>query len=72
MTMACDRHGICDEISVFGFGLTTDGIWGHYYEKKRRKARWHSPHFQESFMDQLEKDGIITIYRGIEKSSKDL
>lgn len=56
---------LCDQVDVFGFGLNKDGKWGHYYEGKLRSAM-HKISFQDRFMDMLEKDGIITIYRGAE------
>uniref|UniRef100_A0A667XYV4 CMP-N-acetylneuraminate-beta-galactosamide-alpha-2,3-sialyltransferase 1 n=1 Tax=Myripristis murdjan TaxID=586833 RepID=A0A667XYV4_9TELE len=43
MTVVLSLH-MCDEVSVFGFGVDRDGNWSHYFEELRNKNLKTGPH----------------------------
>ncbi|XP_029357926.1 ST3 beta-galactoside alpha-2,3-sialyltransferase 8 [Echeneis naucrates] len=58
---------ICDEVSVFGYGANEQGHWHHYWENNRdagafRKTGVHSGDFEAQVIQQLNKEGKITLY----------
>lgn len=66
MTVILALH-ICDEVSVFGFGADGDGNWSHYWEVLRNKNLRTGPHPGSVEFDmilELDKQGILTFYRG--------
>uniref|UniRef100_A0A8C8DF45 CMP-N-acetylneuraminate-beta-galactosamide-alpha-2,3-sialyltransferase 2 n=1 Tax=Oryzias sinensis TaxID=183150 RepID=A0A8C8DF45_9TELE len=59
---------VCDQVSVFGYGADRDGNWHHYWEKNRhagafRKTGVHNADFETEIIQQLAKEGKITLHR---------
>ncbi|XP_073677898.1 CMP-N-acetylneuraminate-beta-galactosamide-alpha-2,3-sialyltransferase 1-like [Garra rufa] len=57
---------ICDEVNVFGFGATSDGIWHHYFEKTLTSYEIgiHGGKFENETINQLQQENKILIHRG--------
>lgn len=54
----------CDKVSVFGFGLSTNGQWDHYYDLSN-DIDFHNVDHEAAIRESLEKEGKITLYRGV-------
>lgn len=57
----------CVQVSVFGYGADEQGRWHHYWEENRyagafRKTGVHSADFEISVIQQLAKEGKITLH----------
>lgn len=57
----------CDQVSVFGYGADKLGNWHHYWEENRyagafRKTGVHSADFETQVIQQLAKEGKITLH----------
>ncbi len=61
----------CGEVSIFGFGPDSTGVFGYYYvmqDKKETTFAAHSPILQDAYLSELEKRGAIKIYQGNRKN----
>ncbi|XP_029918841.1 CMP-N-acetylneuraminate-beta-galactosamide-alpha-2,3-sialyltransferase 1-like [Myripristis murdjan] len=66
MTVVLSLH-MCDEVSVFGFGVDSDGNWSHYFEGLQNKhMRTGSHHGQREYqvIQQLSDLHKIHMYKG--------
>lgn len=57
----------CDQVSVFGYGADKQGNWHHYWEENRyagafRKTGVHSADFETEVIQQLAKEGKISLH----------
>ncbi|KAI4827272.1 hypothetical protein KUCAC02_030681 [Chaenocephalus aceratus] len=57
----------CDQVSVFGYGADKQGNWHHYWEENRnagafRKTGVHSADFETEIIQQLAKEGKISLH----------
>ncbi|KAK9529558.1 hypothetical protein VZT92_013641 [Zoarces viviparus] len=57
----------CDQVSVFGYGADQQGNWHHYWEDNRnagafRKTGVHSADFEKQIIQQLAKEGKISLH----------
>ncbi|XP_061840714.1 ST3 beta-galactoside alpha-2,3-sialyltransferase 8 [Nerophis lumbriciformis] len=57
----------CDQVSVFGYGADKQGNWHHYWEENRyagafRKTGVHSADFETQVIEQLAKEGKISLH----------
>lgn len=57
----------CDKVSVFGYGADQQGNWHHYWEENRyagafRKTGVHSADFETQIIQQLAKEGKISLH----------
>ncbi|XP_068449684.1 ST3 beta-galactoside alpha-2,3-sialyltransferase 8 isoform X2 [Clinocottus analis] len=57
----------CDQVSVFGYGADKQGNWHHYWEENRyagafRKTGVHSADFETQIIQQLAKEGKISLH----------
>ncbi|KAM7401690.1 hypothetical protein PAMP_016986 [Pampus punctatissimus] len=57
----------CDQVSVFGYGADKLGNWHHYWEENRyagafRKTGVHSADFESEVIQQLAKQGKISLH----------
>ncbi|XP_068578413.1 ST3 beta-galactoside alpha-2,3-sialyltransferase 8 isoform X2 [Cebidichthys violaceus] len=57
----------CDQVSVFGYGADQQGNWHHYWEENRyagafRKTGVHSADFETQIIQQLAKEGKISLH----------
>ncbi|XP_054641771.1 ST3 beta-galactoside alpha-2,3-sialyltransferase 8 [Dunckerocampus dactyliophorus] len=57
----------CDQVSVFGYGADKQGNWHHYWEENRyagafRKTGVHSADFETQVIQQLAKEGKISLH----------
>ncbi|XP_059411772.1 CMP-N-acetylneuraminate-beta-galactosamide-alpha-2,3-sialyltransferase 2-like isoform X2 [Carassius carassius] len=57
---------ICDEVSVFGFGATSDGIWHHYFDKTLTSYEIgvHAGKFENETINRLQQENKILIHMG--------
>uniref|UniRef100_A0A8C2G0I4 CMP-N-acetylneuraminate-beta-galactosamide-alpha-2,3-sialyltransferase 1 n=1 Tax=Cyprinus carpio TaxID=7962 RepID=A0A8C2G0I4_CYPCA len=57
---------ICDEVSVFGFGATSDGIWHHYFEKTLTsfESGIHAGKFENETINRLQQENKILMHKG--------
>ncbi|XP_052440824.1 CMP-N-acetylneuraminate-beta-galactosamide-alpha-2,3-sialyltransferase 1 [Carassius gibelio] len=57
---------ICDEVSVFGFGATSDGIWHHYFEETLTsyESGVHAGIFENETIYRLQQENKILMYKG--------
>lgn len=59
---------MCDQIDVFGFTTGSPSQqWDHYFEQRSQSASnaaAHGPQYQQAFLENMEKLGVIHIYRG--------
>uniref|UniRef100_A0A8C1V8A7 CMP-N-acetylneuraminate-beta-galactosamide-alpha-2,3-sialyltransferase 1 n=1 Tax=Cyprinus carpio TaxID=7962 RepID=A0A8C1V8A7_CYPCA len=57
---------ICDEVNIFGFGATSDGIWHHYFEKilTSYDIGIHAGRFENETINRLQQENKILIYKG--------
>ncbi len=58
---------LCKNVSIFGFGPDSTGVFGYYYvmqDKKETAFTAHSPVLQDEYLTELEKRGAIKIYQG--------
>ncbi|XP_051967156.1 CMP-N-acetylneuraminate-beta-galactosamide-alpha-2,3-sialyltransferase 2-like [Xyrauchen texanus] len=58
---------LCDEVSVFGYGVDKQGNWHHYWEKNRyagafRKTGVHNADFEAEIIQRLSKEGKIKLF----------
>ena len=57
----------CRSVSIFGFGLTHDRKWGYYYKDDYSLVNPHNANRKDELIDMLEKNNIVTVYRGNKK-----
>ncbi|XP_072916095.1 CMP-N-acetylneuraminate-beta-galactosamide-alpha-2,3-sialyltransferase 1-like isoform X4 [Hemitrygon akajei] len=60
---------LCDQLSVFGYGMDARGNWHHYWEKNRGAAAFHftgvhDANFESGVIWQLARVGKLQLYRG--------
>ncbi|XP_016393166.1 CMP-N-acetylneuraminate-beta-galactosamide-alpha-2,3-sialyltransferase 1-like [Sinocyclocheilus rhinocerous] len=57
---------ICDEVNIFGFGATSDGIWHHYFEKilTSYEIGIHAGRFENETINRLQQENKILIHKG--------
>jgi beta-galactoside alpha-2,3-sialyltransferase (sialyltransferase 4A) len=59
---------LCDQVDVFGFGADAkQGRWHHYYnagEPLTGAPAAHRAMYQEQFINELERRGVVRIHRG--------
>uniref|UniRef100_A0A671M564 CMP-N-acetylneuraminate-beta-galactosamide-alpha-2,3-sialyltransferase 1 n=1 Tax=Sinocyclocheilus anshuiensis TaxID=1608454 RepID=A0A671M564_9TELE len=57
---------ICDEVNVFGFGATSDGIWHHYFEKilTSYENSIHAGNFENETINWLQHENKILMHKG--------
>ncbi|XP_059411776.1 CMP-N-acetylneuraminate-beta-galactosamide-alpha-2,3-sialyltransferase 1-like isoform X2 [Carassius carassius] len=57
---------ICDEVSVFGFGATSDGIWHHYFEQTLTSFEIgvHAGKFENETIYRLQQENKILMHKG--------
>jgi len=57
---------MCQKVDLFGFSAPNNrGIWEHYFEKRDIPVPMHHhPDFQQRFLENMARRGIITLYSG--------
>uniref|UniRef100_A0A673FHB7 CMP-N-acetylneuraminate-beta-galactosamide-alpha-2,3-sialyltransferase 2 n=1 Tax=Sinocyclocheilus rhinocerous TaxID=307959 RepID=A0A673FHB7_9TELE len=57
---------ICDEVNVFGFGATSDGIWHHYFDKTLTsyEISVHAGRFENETINRLQQENKILMHKG--------
>ncbi|XP_072106697.1 CMP-N-acetylneuraminate-beta-galactosamide-alpha-2,3-sialyltransferase 1-like isoform X1 [Mobula birostris] len=60
---------LCDQLSVFGYGMDARGNWHHYWEKNRQAGAFHftgvhDAIFESGVIWQLARVGKVQLYRG--------
>lgn len=60
---------VCERVDVFGFGINyKKKSWDHYFDDEGSPLwefpAYHRASYQEQFMDELDRRGIIHLYRG--------
>ncbi|XP_078093122.1 CMP-N-acetylneuraminate-beta-galactosamide-alpha-2,3-sialyltransferase 2-like isoform X2 [Mustelus asterias] len=65
---------ICDQLSVFGYGMDKKGNWHHYWENNQLAGAFHvtgvhNATFETHVIRQLAEIGKIRLYRGRHESS---
>jgi hypothetical protein len=54
----------CENIDVYGFGTTKDGLWGHYYSEVKDGKKLQRVGYNQKFLNHLQKKGVIKLFRG--------
>ncbi|XP_067856245.1 CMP-N-acetylneuraminate-beta-galactosamide-alpha-2,3-sialyltransferase 2-like [Heptranchias perlo] len=65
---------ICDQLSVFGYGMDSKGNWYHYWENNRLAGAFHltgvhNASFEAKIISRLAEIGKIQLYRGRREAS---
>ncbi|XP_043072945.1 CMP-N-acetylneuraminate-beta-galactosamide-alpha-2,3-sialyltransferase 1-like [Puntigrus tetrazona] len=57
---------VCDEVNVFGFGATSDGIWHHYFEtiSTSYESGIHAGNFENETINRLQQENKILVLKG--------